>query len=800
MVCVAVSPDGKIVASAGEDCYLTHRADPVIRLWDAATGKELRQCRGHVIAPGRLLFSPDGKILASQAAVGMQDDETVRLWDVGTGKQLHVLEHGVPTGGRQWLRNGLAFSPDGRMLASSGGDRTIRLWDVATGKELRCWTEPRPSQGLVFSPDGKALAFETIESLSLLEITADEPRQTKLCDCPTGAEALQFSPDGKIIVSGTYVPELAADGKTSLRNKCTGVIHWWDRASGKELRHIEGSPLASSPDGNLLAIRQQEAVLLWDMTAGKEVRRLPLKDLCRPTAGREQFVGSLSADGGMLVVPDGGMIRILDTTAAKEQHTHPGHSDDVLFTAFSPDGSRLISAADRSVRFWDPHTGKQVGELRGPEYSICGASMTGDGRMLAAGTERCMVHLWDLGTGRELRQLAVDGPADHPTPALAPDGRTVAVKGGPRALGIQLFDVATGKELRHFGFGNQTDGLAFLPDGSAVADVCSTIELFDCQSGKPLRTLLEQSNGARRAGMAFSPDSRVAATGYPDRAHGKVGPMDMVSLWEVASGSFIAQFRGHEGMVVAFTFAHSGRVVASGGWDGTVRLWDLPTGRELRKFEGHRGGVLSLAFSPDDKLLASGGSDTSILIWDVANFTAKRPLPAVRLSGADLEKLWTELGADSAQAGYRALWQLAAGGKPAVDFLKEALGPNPPPEQTVKKLIADLDSEEFEVRERATGDLSDLGRLAQPALQKALGGNPSAEMRRRLLRLLDKLQNPARGRAPEELRQLRAVQALEYGGSSEARELLETLAQKEPDSALGVAAKAALKRLVKQRP
>jgi WD40 repeat protein len=728
--------------------------------------------------------------------VGLRKEQTVCLWDVSTGKQLHVLSHQARER-PAFFPYALAFSADGRMLASSGADGTVRLWDVAAGKELRCWPEPRRADALAFSRDGKVLAAGVNESLWLLDVSTGASRRAQLDDWSCGVSALQFAPDGKALVWSNYREQVALDGGTLGWANCVGFVHWWEVATRRELRRLDGSLLAASADGKWLAIRQADTVLLWGMVADKEARRIPLKGVSRPNARWEQLVGGFSADGGTLVVPDGGRVRIIETRTGQERHSLTGHSDDVVFVAFSPDGRRLISAADRSVRFWDPHTGKELGELHGPAYALCGASLSADGKVLAAGTQLSVVHLWDLEARKELHQLTVEIPSAHPAPALAPDGRTVAVKGGARrALGIQVFDVASGKELRHFGPPTGTFGLAFLPDGSAVANLSDSIDLFDLQSGKHLLTLVESNNVYRvRTSMAFSPDSRVVATGYPDRAHDKRWPLDTVSLWETASGKFLAQFRGHEGMVVAFAFSHDGRVVASGGWDGTVRLWDLGSGRQLRKFEGHRGGVLSLAFSPDDTLLASGGSDTTVLVWDVAALTARRPLPEVRLSRADLEKQWTNLGADSAEIAYQALWQLAAGGKPTVDFLKGQLSSDPVDERRVKQLIADLDADQFDARERAMRKLADLGLQAQPLLQKALERPSSTEAQRRLETLLAKLPSPGPGPAGVELRHLRAMQALEYGGTAEARQVLQALAEKEPETPRSRVAKASVARL-----
>jgi WD40 repeat protein len=223
--CAAVSPDGKTVASAGDDFYLSDETDPVIRLWDAGTGKELRQCRGRLFSPVWVRFSPDGKTLASLSAVRMGKEQTVHLWDVATGKQLHILKHQVRER-PAFFRYALAFSADGRMLASSGADATIRLWDVTSGSELRSWSETGRADALAFSPDGKVLAAGVNQYLSLLDVNTGASRRIELEDSPCGVSALQFSPDGKVLVWSNYREQVAPDGRTLGWANCIGFVHW----------------------------------------------------------------------------------------------------------------------------------------------------------------------------------------------------------------------------------------------------------------------------------------------------------------------------------------------------------------------------------------------------------------------------------------------------------------------------------------------------------------------------------------------------------------------------------------------
>jgi WD40 repeat protein len=421
-----------------------------------------------------------------------------------------------------------------------------------------------------------------------------------------------------------------------------------------------------------------------------------------------------------------------------------------------------------------------------------GFAQSPDGTTVAICDGDSVIRLFNVATGQETRRLV-----GHKTAvaafAFAPDGKTL-VSGGPDDT-LRLWDVATGREVRQF----KQDGLrfpnrvAFSPDGRVLASAASdpgsdqTLRLWDVASGRLRHAVRLAPVGA--FDLAFSPDGATLVTvgGLPQRR-----TPGEVRLWDVATGQQLRRLEGHPEQVLCVAFSPDGRTLVAGGADRTIRFWEVATGKERRQLRGHESIVGSVAFSPDGRRLVSTSHDTTGLVWDVTGHLRGGRLEVLKLSLQELDARWADLAGDDAAKAYRAVWDLAAAEQSAA-FLRAHLKPAPAADaKQIARWVGELDSASFEARARATCELEKLGDAAGPALRQLLSGQPSPETRRRTSQLLETFSR-------ERLRAVRAVEALEYLGSPEARRLLAALAEGAPEARQTREAQAALRRL-ERRP
>jgi WD40 repeat protein len=560
------------------------------RLTDTA----LVTLKGHRGLVWNVAFSPDGRRLASAS-----DDGTIRMWDVARGQEISRFQ-----GHRQRVVS-VAFSPDGKQLGSASHDATVKLWNVATGQEIRTlrghsdWV-----LSVAFDPTGKQLASACHDgSVMLWDVASGRPLRTWMAHA-RGVATVTFSPDGK---------SLATAGADKL-------LKLWNAATGQGMLTLAGhtdevSYVAFSPDGSqVVSAGLDRTVRLWDLASRQLIR------------------------------------------------TMWGHTGRVFAATFSPNGKHLASASvDQTIRMWDPASGEQVMSLRGHTSWATGLAFSPDGRRLASASHDQTAKIWDA-TVVENAAIVIREPDILKSVAFSPDGHRLASGGhDPR---IKLWDAASGLEtLTLCGHTRQVLGVAFSPDGKLLASVSEdkTVRVWDASGGREIWKLAGPTTGFFNPGarVAFSPDGRRVAAASADNTlkvwgeatgqelltlHGHTGVVTSVAfgplqrmpvsgiqcpqllatasvdhtvrVCDAVNGGLIFTLLGHQDAVNCVTFSPDGKRLASASRDRTVKVWDLESGQEIFNLTGHAFAVYSVVFSPDGKRLASASADRMVKLWD----------------------------------------------------------------------------------------------------------------------------------------------------------------------------------------
>jgi WD40 repeat protein len=775
--CVAFSADGKTLASGGWD--------RTVRVWDIKTGRQLQQFVGNPDSPiDAIALSPDGKKFAAG-----NGDGGLRLWDRATGKLLHRL-----VGHKREIKT-LIFSADGKVLASMD-EATARLWDVASGKELRLLADFAGRQLVcvgAFSADLRFLAVGwSDEAVELWDARKGRIlHQYKAHKGWVGAVA--FSPDGGLLASaGRDMTSPQGDRKRPKGQVQENCVRLWDTIKGNEVRRIGPhttaiQSVAFSPDGkSLLSCGSDGVGRLWDTASGKSLR-------CYGKSPGRSCRMTFSPDG-KTIVSWGDCLRLWNVATGRERLEFASHSNEVGTVAFAPGRGTLVSGSqDYTIRFWEPTTGKEARSPLRQSDNVLNIAFTEDGKKLFTGSSDHTIRLWDLGRGRVIRQWQGSDESCVNTLALSRDGKILA--SGSWDGRMTRWEAASGRRLsiseKMRGF---VHCVAFSPDGKMLASGGATVVLWSPATGKRIREVPQPQTEYRIEcrSLAFSPDSRRLAVA------GELAGC----CWIVDISTYkVLHTLGGDRHAAATAVAYScdGKMLACGWRDGIIDLYETATGLRRQQFRGHKGDVESLAFSPCGRYLASGADDATVLVWDLFARSATRPRAKAVLT-TDQVKVFFEkdLASLKHSSVHGVMCDLVKEPARAVEGFKKCLRPvqRTDPEQ-IDRLVANLDNDRFSVREEASRELRRLDKVVEPALRGVLAGKPSAELARRVKRLLQDLEDwPAS--SADSIRMWRALEILEQIGTKDAQNVLKLLADGAPEARLTQEAKASLERLAKR--
>jgi WD40 repeat protein len=558
----------------------------------------------HLNNVASVAYSPDGKTLASGGA-----DRAVVIWDSATGKPLHRLlghTNNVYT---------LAYSRDGKLLASGSRiNGQVILWDPVAGKLIRELGTTSSAHWVAFSPDGKMLATVSAGGIHLWQVSTGQ-RMREIIE--QRAFWAQFSPDNKTLIYA------------SGRGKETSSIRFWDSARGKEIRSLQWNnvySLALSADGRMLAAGSKDgAVRVWDAASGQILVESP------PVGTESRWNASLafSPDGKFLAsagdTSRSRMVRILDVKTGKELRSWDGPPAGISSVAFSPDGRRLVSAGRRAqMAVWDPATGKKVLQPDSHWASVRSVAFLSEGRQVISKSLDGTARLWDVPIGKQRNQI----PTNWQT-GISRDGRLLAVRASGGA--IKLRDLETGKILYVLtGHQHLVKLFAFSPDGLTLAslDRAGQLRAWDVVSGEQIAVFAEPIG---LGVLLFSPDGKSLVTAG-QRPGADAYP---IQLWNVATAEKTGEFGLGDDPVASLAFSDDGKLLASGHGrisktraipasssapsvsSNSVRLWQVDSGQEVGSLKGHTAAVASVAFSGDGNIVASGGMDGTVRLWQV---------------------------------------------------------------------------------------------------------------------------------------------------------------------------------------
>jgi WD40 repeat protein/GTPase SAR1 family protein len=537
-----------------------------------------------------IAFSPDGKFMATG---DMNND--IRLWQVVNGNSgTQTIPYKILKGHTNWVWS-VAWSPDGNTLASGSEDSTVRLWDVQTGECLKVlYGHTDIVWSVAWNPNGDQIASgSSDQTVKIWNVQSDEclGQCLNLHGHSYWVGVVAWSPNGDILAtSGSY----------------DNTLKLWDVRAGECIKSFYADTkwiwsIAWSPDGNILATSGGDCCIkLWDIYSGSCISSMQ---------GHTGGIISMtwSTDGSTIATGSyDNTVRIWDVYLSTCVTILHGHNSAVWSIAFSPQANFLVSACtDETIRLWDVRLGTCIRLLHGRSSAILSCSWSPNGEILASSSYDHAVRLWNINENKCVNSL--DCHTNRVlSVAFSADGSILA--SGSEDSTVRLWSVATGKCLQVLsGHTSMARSLAWGPSYIlASGNLDQTIRLWDARDGSCLKVLRGHSGGVW--GVAFSQDGNILASCSIDKT---------IRLWDTRTGKCLKILSAHTDQVMSVSFnVHN--ILASSSLDHTVRLWNIQTGELLGILHAGTSRLWAVAWNGNGDTLACGAEDRSVKLWDIS--------------------------------------------------------------------------------------------------------------------------------------------------------------------------------------
>ncbi len=416
---VVYSPEGQTIASAS--------LDKTVKIWDAQTGKPIKILKGHQNGVTSVVFSPDGETIASASRQGrlwhtaswhgpLLDerlwDGTVKIWDAQTGKPIQTLK------GHQSRVTSMVFSPDGKTIASASGDNTVKIWDALTGKPIQTLIKHQSRvTSMVFSPDGKTIASASVDKMvKIRDVKTGKPIQTLRHQ--NFVNSVVFSPDGRTIASAS------SDKTVKIWDAQTGK----PMQTLKGHQNLVNSVVFSS-NGKTIASASYRTVIIWDAKSGKLIQTFYNQMPFLTSNYGQRLVTSVvfSPDGKTIAFAfSDNTVKTWDAATGQPIQTFRGHQGAVISVVFSPDGETIVSASwDNTIKIWNAATGKTIHTLKGHRSRVTSVVFSPDGETIVSASWDNTIKIWDALTGKLIQTLKAH-QSSVTSVVFSPDGKTIA--------------------------------------------------------------------------------------------------------------------------------------------------------------------------------------------------------------------------------------------------------------------------------------------------------------------------------------------------------------------------------------